>query len=118
MEVPRRPMRKNSYESILSAVGRVLDQAEARSFIVRDQEDGLLVETFDDTGGRQYALHLDLPDLAELVAWGDQADEAPHSAPVATATASESTLRSFLARHELARQEQTSRERELVGAPR
>ena len=51
-------MRKYSYESILRAVGRVLDDAEARSFAIRDEENGLLVETFDGVGKRRINIEL------------------------------------------------------------
>jgi hypothetical protein len=60
-------MRKYSYESILSAVGRVLDTAEARSFAIRDEENGLLVETFDSSGKPGLTLNFDVADLARLI---------------------------------------------------
>jgi hypothetical protein len=60
-------MRKYSYESILRAVGRVLDDAEARSFAIRDEENGLLVETFDGGGKHALTLNFDVADLAKLI---------------------------------------------------
>jgi hypothetical protein len=60
-------MRKYSYESILRAVGRVLDDAEARSFAIREEENGLLVETFDSVGQHALTLNLDVADLARLI---------------------------------------------------
>lgn len=60
-------MRKYSYESILRAVGRVLDDAEARSFAIRDEENGLLVETFDGVGKHALTLSFDVADLAKLI---------------------------------------------------
>ena len=62
-----RSMRKYSYESILSAVGRVLDDAKARSFAIRDAENGLLVETFDGMGKPELTLTFDVADLASLI---------------------------------------------------
>ena len=60
-------MRKYSYESILRAVGRVLDDAEARSFAIRDDEDGLLVETYDAVGKQALTLNFDVADLVKLI---------------------------------------------------
>lgn len=60
-------MRKYSYESILRAVGRVLDDAEARSFAIRDDEKGLLVETYDAAGKRALTLNFDVADLVKLI---------------------------------------------------
>lgn len=60
-------MRKYSYESILSAVGRVLDIAEAPSFAIRDEENGLLVQTFDSFGKPGLTLNFDVADLASLI---------------------------------------------------
>jgi hypothetical protein len=60
-------MRKYSYESILRAVGRVLDDAEARSFAIRDDEDGLLVETYDAVGKRALTLNFEVADLVKLI---------------------------------------------------
>lgn len=92
-------MRKYSYESILSAVGRVLDEADARSFAIRDGENGLLVQTFDADGAPDLKLDFDLADLVELV---------ERTSPVADAATykrgyahDDDTLRHFLARHEL-----------------
>src|SRR5262249_6355361 len=44
-EVRQELMRKYSYESILRAVGQVLDEAEVRGFAIEDDEDGLMVRT-------------------------------------------------------------------------
>lgn len=90
-------MRKYSYESILSAVGRVLDEAGARSFAVSDADDGLVVETFDEEGKSQFKLDLQLPDLIELV--DGQQD---HESRYADAMEFQGdTLASFLSRYEL-----------------
>jgi hypothetical protein len=99
-------MRKNSYESILSAVGRVLDTAEARGFSIREAEDGLRVETFDGDGQSQYTFQFDLRDLSHLLDWAGQRAEEPHFSRARAAD--EGTLGAFLQRHS----------RELVGSAR
>ena len=48
-------MRTYSYESILRAVGRVLDEAEVAGFAIRDTRDGLVVETQGRAFGREGA---------------------------------------------------------------
>ena len=92
-------MRKYSYESILRAVGRVLDEADARSFAIRDEESGLLVQTFDTDGKPELKLDFDLADLVELVDRKSHGDEA-HAYKRGYAH-DDDTLRHFLARHEL-----------------
>lgn len=92
-------MRKYSYESILSAVGRVLDEADARSFAIRDEENGLLVQTFGANGKPDLKLDFDLADLVELVEQRSRShDNAEYSRGYAH---DDETLRHFLARHEL-----------------
>ena len=88
-------MRQYSYEGILRAVGRVLDEAEAKGFAIRDEENGLLVQTFDDHGEPKYSFNLGLADLADLV---DQ-DMAPRYER--SYAHDEGTLRQFLGRREL-----------------
>src|SRR5579884_4092926 len=102
-------MRKTSYESILRAVGRVLDLAEAERFAVRDSDDGLLVEAFDATS-TPTVLNLDIPELAQLLDWAAAGHkETPH---YERASASDDgTLQEFLSRHA----RRSTRERELVG---
>jgi hypothetical protein len=95
-------MRKYSYESILSAVGRVLDSAEARSFAIRDKENGLLVETFDSSGKPGLTLNFDVADLASLIddnAPITETDDSSHYD--LTYVEEESTLRRLLNRREL-----------------
>ena len=100
------PMRKDSYESILSAVGRVLDYAGARSFDVCASDGGLHVETFDAEGKPEYTFQFGLPDLVELLEWSGAGHE---KAPLPrTISANEGTLSHFLDR----------RSRELVGTYR
>lgn len=92
-------MRKYSYESILSAVGRVLDDADARGFAIREEENGLLVQTFDADGRVNLKLDFDLSDLIELVGRTARVDEMP--AFERGYAHDDDTLRHFLARHEL-----------------
>lgn len=93
-------MRTTSYESILSAVGRVLDAAEAREFAVREQPDGLMLE-WQDASERHERMRLSLAELAYLLDWHAETntDDAPHYER-ATA-ANEGTLRQFLDQHTL-----------------
>lgn len=71
-------MRRYSYESVLRAVGRVLDDADVTGFAIRNTQDGLVVETqggaFDREGND--VLHLGLRDLVELIEW--TTDEREH----------------------------------------
>jgi hypothetical protein len=89
-------MRKYSYESLLRAVGRVLDQAEARRFTIRDSQDGLAVETFDDQDDPSLILSLDIPELAQLLDWADATAEQPHYERASASD--EGTLHHFLER--------------------
>jgi len=100
-------MRKDSYESILSAVGRVLDHAEARSFTLRETSGGLHVETLDGEGQPQYTFQLGLGDLVELLEWAGVQDDTPRIRPT-IAAADEGTLANVIERHS----------RELVGTHR
>jgi hypothetical protein len=91
-------MQKYSYESILRAVGRVLDEADARSFAIRDGENGLRVET-DIAGNEPLVLDFGLADLVKLVDLKGQAEEQPHYER--SYAHDENTLRHFIVRHEL-----------------
>jgi hypothetical protein len=99
-------MRKDSYESILTAVGRMLDRAEARGFAIREADEGLHVEAFDAEGAPQYRFQLDLKDLVELLDWSTEQEPTPSYARATTAD--EGTLIHFIERHS----------RELVGTVR
>ncbi len=90
-------MRTDSYASILSAVGSVLDLADARSFAVCDGEHGMTLELEDGRGKRQ-SFELSITDVAELIAWSQQR-EAPHER-VAEGR-DEGTLHAFLERQAL-----------------
>lgn len=97
-------MGKYSYEGILRAVGRVLDEAEAKRFAISDSDDGLRVETFDEQGERQLDVKLGLGDLAEIVDVVGSTGDEPHFEH--SYAHDEGTLHSFL------------RRREMVGATR
>lgn len=92
-------MKNYSCERILSAVGRMLDDAGAAQFAIRDGENGLTVETFDGDGEPQLALNFDLADLVELVERVSPVENAPRYER--SYGHDERTLRSFLERHEL-----------------
>jgi len=92
-------MRTYSYESILRAVGRVLDEADARSFAIRDEENGLLVETFDSNGAPSVKLDFDLADLVELVDGHTRTKDEP--AYRRGYAHDDDSLRHFLTRHAL-----------------
>ena len=89
-------MRQESYETILRAVGRVLDAAEARSFAVRETETGLLVELTGETVSAQY--DLPLSDVSALLDWQDAGDVTPHYE--LARSADEGTLKGFLERRQ------------------
>src|SRR5690348_6566193 len=71
-------MSKYSYESTLSAVGRVLDEAGARSFAIREHDNGLLVEASATADTQPLAFNFDVADLVKLVErQGARDDSAP-----------------------------------------
>lgn len=89
-------MRQESYETILRAVGRVLDAAEARSFAVRETETGLRIELNGETGSERY--DLSLSDVHVLLDWQGPDESAPNY-ELARA-ADEGTLKTFLERRQ------------------
>ncbi len=117
-------MRKYSYESVLGAVGRALDYADARSFAVREQEEGLLLEAQTGESERPLTVTLSLADLVEIVAWSEQGDALPTDSPVSHRSAK--ALRKLLSRSEprveahveVVAPRERSESRELVGASR
>ena len=90
-------MRNDSYASILGAVGKVLDLADARSFTVRDGDDGLILDLVDGRGERQ-SFELSVADVAELISWSQPAEATSERA---RDSRDEGTLRAFLERHTL-----------------
>lgn len=100
-------MRTYSYESLLRAVGRVLDEAEAEGFAIRNTQDGLVVETQSRALAPEgVPLHLELRDLVELIEWTSSARERETPRYERSYAHDEGTLRTVL------------RSRELVGAGR
>jgi hypothetical protein len=91
-----------SYASILHAVGQVLDQIGVKSIAIREEEDGLFVEGFNNEGQLQVQMRYDIASLYDLVYRGQDRVE-DH-----TTAESEGVLHRFLAGHN----------RELVGASR
>jgi hypothetical protein len=89
---------RNAYscEGILSAVGRVLDEAGVKRIAIQDTGDGLLVKGFDAAGQSQVELRYDVPALFELL----NADQDQHALQY-TPAGDEGTLRHFLEKHEL-----------------
>lgn len=99
-------MTSDNYASILGAVGKILDLAEARSVVVREGERSLMLDLVDGRGER-LSYELSVADVAELIAWSQRAeDSAPRAANVAARDTG--ALRAFLERH--------AAPRELVGA--
>lgn len=96
-------MASSNYTSILGAVGKVLDLADARSFSAREGEAGLSLDVVDGRGER-HSYELSVADVAELVSWSQRAEgRAPRAAAHDTGV-----LRAFL--------ERRATPRELVGA--
>lgn len=71
-------MRQDSYETILRAVGRILDQAEAQRFSVTSSESGLVVEAVDASGEKNLSATLGIGELVQLVDWVHETSETPH----------------------------------------
>jgi hypothetical protein len=92
-----------TYESILSAVGRVLDESGVKSFAIREDDDGLVIEGANSAGEPQLHMRYRVEDVYDLVT-RDGAVELP---PVIVDTGT-TTLQHFLAEHR----------RELIGATR
>jgi len=92
-----------TYEGILRAVGRVLDESGAKSFSIREENDGLFIEGTNRAGEPQLHAHYSLGDLYDLVTRDQQPEmSADGSSPESR------TLHRFLAEHQ----------RELIGAAR
>ncbi len=96
-----------TYEGILRAVGRVLDEAGVKSFSIREADDGLIIEGTNSAGKPQLYAHYTIGDLYELVTRHQEA-ELPSAVPSEEHTLDGQTLHRFLAEHR----------RELIGAAR
>ncbi|HEX8982590.1 MAG TPA: hypothetical protein VF792_07470 [Ktedonobacterales bacterium] len=90
-------MRTDNYATILSAVGNMLDLANARNFSVREVEHGLTVELVDGHG-ESHAFDLSVADVAALTSLSQRADARSERV---SANRDEGTLRAFLDRHTL-----------------
>lgn len=100
-------MRPYSYESIMRAVGQMLDTAGARSVAVRETDEGLIVAMQYGEDLTEDTLTLDFADLAQLIDWSAARETQPHYERAAAAH--EGTLAEFLRSHS---------SRELVGSHR
>jgi hypothetical protein len=101
-------MRQDSYETILRAVGRILDQAHAQRFSVTSSEHGLVVEAYDESGEKSFGDTLDVGELVQLSDWIEARSET--SGYARASAANEGILEQFL------REREESRQGELVGA--
>ena len=90
-------MKRYSYESILRAVGQVLDEADVRSFAVADNENGLVVQTRAADGTPELTLTFELADLVDLLDRKALVEAHPRH----ERAYNEGTLHEFLTRHEL-----------------
>lgn len=91
-----------NYANILHAVGQVLDQIGAKSFAIREEEDGLFVEGFDSEGQIQIQGHYDIASLYDLV------NSMENNVEKISRVKDNGVLHHFLATHK----------RELIGAAR
>jgi len=92
-----------SYASILYAVGQVLDQIGVKSIAIHEEEDGLFVEGFNNSGQLQVQLRYDIAGLYDLLC---QAENQVEESNELVAGEIEGVLRRFLTDHN----------RELIGA--
>ena len=90
-------MRTYSYESILRAVGQVLDDAHARDFVVREEDRGLSLEATDGQG-EHLTFDFTLGDLVKLIELKTPNSDEPHYER--SYAHDEDTLRHFLMRHD------------------
>jgi len=90
-------MRTYSYENILRAVGQVLDDAHARDFVVREEDDGLSLEVTDGHGER-LSFDFTLGDLVKLTELKASKGDEPHYER--SYAHDEDTLRHFLMRRD------------------
>ena len=87
-------MRQDSYETILRAVGRILDQAQTQRFSVTSSESGLVVEAVDASGEKGLSATLDLGELVQLADWVHETSDTPHYERASASD--EGTLEHFL----------------------
>jgi len=92
-----------SYANILQAVGQMLDQIGVKSIAIHEEEDGLFVEGFNNSGQLQVQLRYDVAGLYDLLCQAEGQVEETQELVVGE---NEGTLRRFLTNHK----------RELIGA--
>ena len=92
-----------TYEGILRAVGRMLDESGVKSISIHEDENGLVIEGKNSAGQSQLHLRYDVEDIYHLV----MRQEAPEE-PEIFSREDGAELRRLLASHS----------RELVGATR
>ncbi len=92
-----------TYEGILRAVGRVLDESGVKGFSIREADDGLLIEGTNGAGEPQLHARYSIGDLYDLVTRDQEAEM-----HMGRSDADSRTLHRFLAEHQ----------RELIGAAR
>jgi hypothetical protein len=56
-----------NYASLLQALGRLLDQIKVKSFAIKEEENGLLIEGFNSEGQLQVQLRYDIAGLYNLM---------------------------------------------------
>jgi hypothetical protein len=89
-------MKRYSYESILRAVGQVLDEADVRSFAIADDENGLVVRARAAENEPELTVNFELADLVALLDSRDIVAALPRH----ERAYNEGTLHEFLARSE------------------
>jgi hypothetical protein len=88
-----------SYESILRAVGQVLDHTGVKGIALRETETGLVIEGINREGQTHVQLTYDLSDLADLI---DRTEGPVEELFTSTMPVNEAqTLSDFLARHQI-----------------
>jgi hypothetical protein len=92
-----------TYEGILRAVGRVLDESGVKGFSIREADDGLVIEGTNGAGEPQLHARYTVGDLYDLVTQNQEAEMS-----LARDEVDSRTLHRFLAEHQ----------RELIGAVR
>ena len=88
-----------SYESILRAVGRVLDQSGVEGIAVRETDTGIVVEGAYQDGKTQVRMTYDLADLCDLIDQNEGRVEDLFA--TASTPAPAHRLHEFLTRHQV-----------------
>ncbi len=88
-----------TYESILRAVGRVLDQSGVEGVALRETETGIVLDGTYHDGKTQVRMTFDLADLCDLIERAEGNVEELFE--TAQTSASTETLHDFLLRHQM-----------------